>query len=70
MFFMDVFKSFIFVAKFFEGVRMNEISAKLVLCILSITEDILSDVHLSIWPINLFVGFLKAHTLSSSSSRE
>ena len=46
----------------------NDFCAKLVVCILSIAEDVFCHVYISIWPVDLFVGFSQGSTLSSSSS--
>ena len=59
----DFFKSSKFVIQFFENVRMNDFCAKLNVFNLAITEVVFSGVHISIWPIALFVGLLRPHTL-------
>ena len=46
-------------AKFFEGVRRNQFSAKLVVRLFASPEDVLSDVHISIMPVNWLLGFAR-----------
>ena len=58
-----------FDVKCFEGARRNEFSAKLVVRLFTSPEDVLSDVHISMLSVDLFVGFCKARILSSSSAR-
>ena len=58
----DFFKGSNLVVQFFENVRRNDFCAELNVFILAITEDVFSDAHISIWPIALFAGLLRAHT--------
>ena len=56
------FKGSNLVVLFFENVRRNDFCAELNVFILAIIEYVFSDVHISILPIALFVGLLRAHT--------
>ena len=51
-----------FVVQFLEDVKRNNFFAELVVFSLTTTEDVFLEVHISIWPVDLFVGLLRART--------
>ena len=64
----DFFKGSEFVVQFFEDVRRNDFCAELIVFILSITNDVFCDVHISIWPVEFVFGISQGSYFDVSPS--